>query len=177
MMKQLATGMALALMCVPAMAEPMVGFYSGVAAGQVSLKDNINGIRIKETGTGFSIFGGYRFNEYGALEIAYFDGTGDDTVAGMRIETDANAIQGSALLQIPISLRFEGFVRVGFIVWDAEHSVQNFGVVKYDGTDAMYGIGAAFHITPKFGLRAEYAGAELEGTDVRSLSLAGLYRF
>ncbi|HEY5759499.1 MAG TPA: outer membrane beta-barrel protein [Steroidobacter sp.] len=180
MMKQLATGMTLALMCLPAIAEPMVGFYSGAAAGQVSLKDNIYGVSIKETGTGFSIFAGYRFNEYGTLEIAYLDGTGDDTVSGVRIETDANAIQGSALVQIPISVRFEGFVRVGFIMWDAEHSATNgqiFVTQENDGTDAMLGIGAAFHVTPKFGLRAEYAGAELDGTDLRSLSLAGLYRF
>lgn len=178
MMKQLATGMALALMCLPAMAESEVGFYSGVSAAWVTLKDNIGGFRVEETGAGYSIFGGYRFNEYGSLEIAYVEGDGDDTISGVKIETDASAIQGSALLQIPISARFEGFARVGIIAWEAEHFATGApGSLKTDGTDWLLGIGAAWHVTPRFGVRAEYSGAELEGTDLRALSLGGLVRF
>lgn len=181
MMKQLATGMTLALMCLPAMAETGIGFYSGVSVGHVILKDTIGGVDIKATGTGFKVFGGYRFNEYGSLEIAYLDaGKPDDRISGVTIESDSDAIEGSAILQIPISDRFEGFARAGFVTWDAENSATDGQVVftqKSDGTDWVFGIGAAFQVTPKFGLRAEYEGAELDGTDLRALSLGGLFRF
>lgn len=181
MMKQLATGMTAALMCLPAMAESGVGFYSGMGVGQVTLKDSIDGVDIKATDMGFKIFGGYRFNEYGSLEIAYLDaGTPDDTISGVTIESDASAIQGSAILQIPISVHLEGYVRAGFIAWDAENTATDGSIVltqKNDGTDFAAGIGAAWHVTPRFGLRAEIEGAELDGTDLRSLSIAGLFRF
>nr|WP_298718612.1 porin family protein [uncultured Steroidobacter sp.] len=181
MHKQLATGIALAFVCLPAMADSEIGFYSGVGVGHVTLKDNIDGVGIKATGTGFKIFGGYRFNEYGSLEVAYLDaGTPDDRISGVTIESDATAIQASAILQIPISVRFEGFVRAGFLVWDAENTARGGGIVltdNNDGTDLALGIGGAWHVTPKFGLRAELEGAELDGTDLRSLSVSGLVRF
>ncbi len=180
MQKKVATGIALAFACLPAMAESDIGFYSGVGVGQVTLKDTIDGVDIKATGTGFKILGGYRFNEYGSLEIGYLAGKPDDTISGVTIESDASAIQGSALVHIPISARFEGFARAGFLAWDAENTVRDgqFGFIqKNDGTDWVLGIGAAFRVTPSFGLRAEYEGAELDGTDLRSLTISGLFNF
>jgi OOP family OmpA-OmpF porin len=181
MQKKLAAGIALAFVCLPAMAESGIGFYSGLGVGQVTLKDSVDGVGIKATGTGFKIFGGYRFNEYGSIEVAYLDaGKPDDRVSGVRIESDASAFQASALLQIPVSARFEGFVRAGFLVWDAENTARGQGIAltqKNDGTDFAYGIGGAWQLTPRFGLRAEFEGAELDGTDLRSLFMSGLFRF
>lgn len=180
MMKKLATGLALALMCVPAMADSGAGFYGGASGSMVTLKDSTQGIRVKESGTGYSIFGGYRFGEYGSVEVAYLEGDGDDTVYGVKIETDANAIMGSLLLQIPVTPVCEGFVRAGMLAWDAEHFATNgrqFASMKVDGTDWILGIGAAWHVTPKFGIRAEYGGADLDGSDLRLITLGGLLRF
>jgi OOP family OmpA-OmpF porin len=181
MQKKLATGIALAIVCLPAMAESETGFYSGVGVGQVTLEDNIGGVAIKAKGTGFKVFGGYRFNEYGSLEIAYIDaGKPDDRISGVRIESDATAIQGSALLHVPISVRFEGYVRAGFLAWDAENTLSSGGIgitQENDGTDFSLGIGGAWHVTPRFGLRAELEGAELDGTDLRALSLSGQFTF
>lgn len=181
MMKKLATGIALALVCLPALAETETGFYAGGSVGNVRLKDSVAGLEIQATGTGFTVFGGYRFNDYGSLEIAYLDaGTPDDTVAGVLIESDSSAVQGSALWQVPISNRFEAFVRFSIIAWDAENTATDGRTIftqKNDGTNAGFGIGAAFHITPRLGLRAEFDGAEFDGTDVRSLAIGGLFRF
>jgi hypothetical protein len=181
MMKKVATGIALALVCLPAIAETNVGFYAGGGVGKVELKDNIAGVRVELDGTGYQVFGGYRFNEYGSLEITYLDaGDPDNTVLGWAIESDASAIQASALWQVPISNRFEAYVRFSIISWEAEHTATNgqaLVTLETDGTDAGFGIGAAFHITPGLGLRAEYGGAEFDGTDFRALSLAALFRF
>ncbi|MBM0105642.1 porin family protein [Steroidobacter sp. S1-65] len=181
MQKKLAIGAMLAFACVPAMAESEAGFYTGAGVGKVTLEDDSAGVEVEGSDTGFKVFGGYRFNEYASLEIGYIDaGTPDDTVSGVLVEADASAIQASALWQIPISNRFEGYVRAGFLVWESENSF-SFGGTTFseenDGTDFAYGIGAAVHVTPKFGLRAEFEGAELDGTDMRALSIAGLFRF
>lgn len=179
MMKKAAAGIALAWVCLPATAES--GFYVGVGAGKVTLKDSVAGVDIEATGTGSKLYGGYRFNDYGSLEVAYLDaGKPDDTVSGVTIESDATAIQASALWQVPISNRFEAYVRFSIVSWEAENSATdgNFLITQEnDGTDAGFGIGGAFHLTPRFGLRAEFEGAEFDGTDFRSLSIAGLFRF
>lgn len=181
MQKKLAIGAVLAFACVPAMAESEAGFYTGAGVAKVTLEEKIAGLEVEGSDTGFKLFGGYRFNEYGSIEIAYLDGgTADDEVFGVLVEVDGSAIQASALWQIPISNRFEAYVRAGVLVWESETSFtvgQATFTDENDGTDFGYGIGAAVHITPKFGLRAEYEGAELDGADLRALSLAGVFRF
>lgn len=181
MMKKLATGVVLAALSLPALADVNgSGFYVGGGAGRVTLEDTINGIHIDAKDTGYKVFAGYRFHEYGSLEASYLAGTPYDTISGVLIESDASAFQASGLWQVPIDNRFEAFVRFSVVWWEAENSVSNsFSRASYenDGTDIGFGIGAAVHITPKLGLRVEYEGAELDGTDFRALSLAGLFRF
>lgn len=181
MAKKLATGIALAFVCLPAMAETNVGFYAGGGAGRVELKDNVEGVHVELTGTGYAVFGGYRFNDYGSLEVGYLDGGNpDNTVMGWAVESDASAVQASALWQIPISNHFEAYARFSIMWWEAEHTAINGPLIvtrEYDGNDAAFGIGAGFQITPGLGLRAEYAGADFDGTDFRSLSLTALFRF
>lgn len=181
MMNKLATGVVLASLSLPVLAdtnEP--GFYVGGGAGRVTLEDTILGIHIEAKDTGYKAFAGYRFHEYGSLEASYLTGTPHDTISGVLIESDASAFQASGLWQVPINNQFEAFVRFSVVWWEAENSWSNgFSRFAYenDGTDIGFGIGAAVHITPKLGLRVEYEGAELDGTDLRALSLAGLVRF
>lgn len=179
MKSKLATGIAMALMCFPVLAE--TGFYSGVSIGKFSAKDNVAGIELEGSDTGFKVFGGYRFSDYGSLEAAYIDGgTPDDTVRGVTIESDARAVQASALWQVPINPRFEAYVRASIIAWEADTSATNgFFLLteETDGTDLGLGIGASVFVTPRFGLRVEFEGAEFDGTDVRLLSLSSLFIF
>lgn len=179
MISKLAPGLAMACICVPAMADS--GFYAGAAVGRLTLKDSVSGVNIKATtDTGYKLFGGYRFNEFGSIEAAYLAGTPEDSISGVTIKSDASAFQASALWQVPISNRFEAYVRFSVVAWEADNSASD-GQITFtqnnDGTDLGLGIGAAFNVTPWFGLRAEFEGAEFEGTDMRALSVAGLLRF
>lgn len=178
MKKQLAIGVALALVCVPAIAES--GFYAGAGAGQVKLEDDIAGVNIEASGTGFRIFGGYQINDYFSVEAAYNKGEADDTVLGVKIDSDSSAIQASALLRNPMGTHFEAYVRGSILAWEAEHSATYGGTrarLSTDGTDLGYGIGIGCRVSPKFAIRAEYEGAELDGTDLRLFSLSGLLTF
>jgi OmpA-OmpF porin, OOP family len=179
MLKKLATGMALALACLPAMAES--GFYAGLGLGQVTLEDSIGGVNIEATDTGFKLFGGYRLNDHVSFEAAYIDaGTPDDTIYGVTVEADGNAIQASAIGTIPIGDRFGIYLRASIISWETTNSATDgfsYVTADNDGTDFGYGIGAALKITSNFSLRGEFEGADLDGTDLRLLSIGGLFSF
>lgn len=178
MQKKLAAGMLLACVCAPAIAES--GWYTGVSVAQATLDDRIYGVSIEAEGTGYKLFTGYRFSEYGSLEASYAAGTADDTVMGVYIESDARALQGSALWQIPVSAMFQFYARFSFIAWETDNSAK-YGVTRFsqenDGTDLAFGFGASLELTPRFAFRAEIEGAELDGTDLRLLSFGALYRF
>lgn len=181
MKNKLAMGVVLSLLSLTAAAEADIGFYAGGGAGRVTLKDSVSGLKIRaHDDTAYKIFAGYRFHEYGSLEASYLTGTPSDRVSGILVESDATAWQASGLWQVPISDRFEAYVRFSIVWWEAENSATDGrAIVRYEnnGNDAGFGIGAALHITPKLGLRAEYEGADLDGTDLRALSLSGLFRF
>lgn len=180
MLRKLATGIALSMVSLTAIAEAKVGFYTGVGAGKVTLEDDVAGVHIKAEGSGLELFGGYRFNDYASIEFGYNDGTADDTVSGVHIESDAKAFVGSLLWHSPVGEHFEIYARGSLIAWEAEHTV-TFGSLRgeleTDGDDLGLGIGAAVHVTPKIGLRAEYFGSKLDGTKLRMLSITGLVRF
>lgn len=180
MMKKLATGIALALISSPALAEIDSGFYAGVGIGEATVKDTAAGLDIDASDTGYKMFGGYRFNEYGSIEAGYLVGTFDETISGVEIESDANAFQASLLWQVPVSNYFELYLRGSIVAWEADHTA-TVGSATFrqdtDGTDFGYGIGAAVNATPKFGMRAEFEGAEFDGTDFRMISVSGLFRF
>ena len=59
-----------------AAAELDPGFYVGAGVGQSKIEaDDIN---FDEDDTGFKVFGGYQFNKYFAVELAYIDGGNAD---------------------------------------------------------------------------------------------------
>lgn len=177
---KLATGMALALIALPALAEDP-GFYAGVGFGEVTLEEEIGGTEFKGTEAGFKLFGGYRFNEYGSLELAYLDANEvRDTQQGLTVASDAYAFQASAILAVPISARFEGFVRGSFFAWEAENTADEIGFhfsERTEGTDWGWGIGAAFYPAPRFGLRAELERANVGSIDMELLSVSSVLRF
>lgn len=177
---KLAIGIALALGCVSAVAEN-AGAYAGLGVGSVTLEDSIGDIDFEATDTGFKLFGGYRFNEYFSVEAAYIDGgTPNDTVFGVTVESDAAAVQGSVIGTVPIGERFGIYLRGSLISWESDNmATDGFTTVTEttDGNDFGYGLGGVFSVTGNFSLRGEFEGADLDGTDLRLLSVSGLFSF
>lgn len=181
MTKKLATGIALALVALPALAEEPA-FYAGFGVGEVTLEEEISGTELKGKAGGVKLFGGYRFNEYGSLELALFDANEihDTTQQGVSVGSDMHALQASALLQVPIGGGFEGFVRGSFFAWEAKNSIDDFGLrisQRTEGTDWGWGIGAAYYPGPRVGVRAEFENANIGGIEMELLSLAATLRF
>lgn len=177
------------------------GFYIGGSFGQSKVSDfsssDINselasiGITATSTtddkDTGWKAFAGYRIMKYLAVEGAYAN-LGEVSAniistapvagtANVQVENEAWTI--SALGILPLNDKFSLFGRLGLNVWniDASASGTGSGGATYsdsdDGTGVVYGLGAAYNLTPNLSLRAEWERYDFDGSDLDFVS-AGL---
>ena len=147
----------------------------------------------------YSVFAGYRFCVYGAIEAAYinlgevdgrFDAITPSAALSGSIESRYSAAVLTVLLNIPLPWGFELFGRGGIHYWehdftlkiDASSDPALIGArSRYDedGINLVYGAGVGFQIIQHLAVRAEWRrfdGIEdEEGIDVQSLSLLGCF--
>jgi len=175
MRKNVMTGLvaALALTGLPAVAADN-GIYLGASVGQSGLE--IDDLDYDADATGYKIIAGWRFLDWLAVEGNYVDfGSGDDRVAGNRIETEADGISLSAVGFLPVG-PVDLFARVGAIDWSADVSAPGVGRGSDDGTDLAYGVGAQFRVW-SLSLRAEYEMFDISDADVYMISVGATWTF
>ena len=158
---------ALGLAALPALAADN-GIYLGGSVGQsnVSYDESVLGedFSFDADSTGFKAIAGWRFLDALAVELNYVDlGSGDDQVAGQKIEADVDGISLSAVGFLPVG-PVDLFARVGAIDWDANISSPGLGSLSDDGTDLTYGVGAQFRVW-SLSLRAEYERFDISDAD------------
>jgi hypothetical protein len=173
----LAAAAGLGLLAAPAFAADN-GVYLGASVGQsgVSFEESFEGqdFDFDADSTAYKGIVGWRFLDWLAVEANYVDlGSGDDKVAGQRIESDVSGLSLSAVGFLPIG-PVDLFARVGAIDWDADLSAPNLGVrASDDGTDLAYGIGAQFRVW-SLSLRAEYEQFDISNADTVDLVSLGV---
>jgi len=164
---------ALALTSLPAVAADN-GIYLGASVGQ-------SGIEIDDFGydadsTGYKLIAGWRFIDWLAVEANYLDfGSGDDTVFGDKIETEADGISLSAVGFLPVG-PVDLFARVGAVDWSADISSPGLDNGSDDGTDFTYGVGAQFRVW-SLSFRAEYEMFDIEDADIDMISVGVTWTF
>jgi len=181
MHKHIIAGLAamLALASLPASAADN-GVYIGgsVGAAGVTFDDTVKGFDADydASSTGYKLIAGWRFLDWLAVEGNYVDlGSGDDTVAGEKVETDVSGATLSVVGFVPIG-PVDLFARVGAIDWDADVSAEGIDLSE-GGTDLTYGIGAQFRVW-SLGIRAEYEVFDIEDADtVDMISLGVTWTF
>jgi OOP family OmpA-OmpF porin len=175
MRKQILAGLAatLALTTLPAVAADN-GIYLGASVGQSGLE--IDDFDYDASATGYKIIAGWRFLDWLAVEGNYVDfGSGDDRVAGTKIETEADGISLSAVGFLPVG-PVDLFARVGAIDWSADLSAPGAGSGSDDGTDLTYGIGAQFRVW-SLSIRAEYEMFDVSDADLDMISVGVTWTF
>jgi OmpA-OmpF porin, OOP family len=178
-----------------AAAEEETGFYAGIGLGQSTIENDEDGIDFDEDDTGFKLFGGYQFNEFIAVELAYInEGEPNDsfTVAGIDVENEVEITQVSATAvgTLPFNEFFGAMGRLGFSYVDAsfKQTASGFGTTVDEDdntTEVSYGLGIWFAPRKDFLLRLEYemTSAELfdddidADTDISLISVSAMYRF
>lgn len=175
MRKQILTGLVatLALTTLPAVAADN-GIYLGASVGQSGLQ--VDDFDYDASATGYKIIAGWRFLDWLAVEGNYVDfGSGDDRVAGTKIETEADGISLSAVGFLPVG-PVDLFARVGAVDWSADLSSPGLGGGSDDGTDLTYGIGAQFRVW-SLSIRAEYEMFDISDADLDMISLGVTWTF
>lgn len=176
-MKKVLLGLGIIAALSPAIASAEGG-YLGASYGRTelnvadSLKDELDavGVSVEDIDQGWKIFGGYRFNDNVALEVFHAD-LGDAEISDgtdwAKIGADGYGLSIVGLL--PVSENFDLFAKAGLFHWSADLTT-NFDVsAGDDGTDATYGIGAAYNMDTVT-LRAEFERYDLSGDEVDMIS-------
>jgi OOP family OmpA-OmpF porin len=164
-----------------AAAEVEPGFYAGVGVGQSTVE--VDDIDFDEDDTGFKVFGGYQFNQYFAVELAYIDGGSPDAniLPGLNFEAEVTQINASAVGTIPFNDYFGAMGRLGFSSVDAETRATGLGSDDDTETAFAYGLGVWFAPVKNFVLRLEYEMAQPEFDDVdvdlTLITVSAAYKF
>lgn len=171
------------------LAEIQPGFYAGAGVGTAKLEidgdEDIDAFDADDTA--FKVFGGYNFNQYFAVEAAYFDGGKPEESFRISqslngsVEFNTTGLIASVLGRVPLGEVFSLYGKLGFASYDVEAKGRVNGDVIYEeegsDDDVVYGLGAAFNLGSSFELRAEYEAISISDGDFTVLSVNGLFKF
>ncbi len=162
--KLLATSvLALALMGTTAQVNAQgETFYAGAGVGQSYIDDGT----YDDEDTSFSVFGGYQFNSFFAIEGGYTDfGKIESDSIGAPFEADT--VYVAAVGIVPVSKKVSLYGKAGYHSWNLDSSILALtGTTDDSDTDFLYGVGAQYRFTDKLALRGEYTRFEFNDADV-----------
>ncbi len=160
-----------------AQAEEHSGFYLGGGVGQAK---NESG-EFSGSDIAFKLTGGYAFNRYLGIEVAYVDtGTQDDTIGLVQVENESSGVIASALLHLPLGETFAMFGKIGYAFYDSDATSRlgSLSVRESDSDeDLAYGVGIELAITTGLRFRAEYEAVDVSEGDFQIVSAGAVYKF
>ncbi|MBB6093152.1 OOP family OmpA-OmpF porin [Povalibacter uvarum] len=222
---RLALGLSLAMALSTAATAQEANWYVGIQGGQSKAdldQDEFDALTVDvfsqfgnfvggdssldDGDTTWSIFGGFRVNQYIAFEAGYLDlgspsyradvsfepfGVPPAIDAFMDIEFNATGFTTAFIGSLPLGEMFDLHGRLGIFFSETELKLRvgddqgsEGDKLSGDDTDIFYGAGAAMHFGPSWSVSLDYqlykdVGNEDETgeTDVDSVTLAAIYRF
>lgn len=145
-----------------------MGTYFGMSVGNVDV-DEFNNVATDDDDTGYSIYGGFDVNRYFGIELGYAD-LGEYNVGPFAdnqfVNTEGSAVYVAAVGKYPFTDKFEFIGKLGYAFWDVES-----GIRDEDGSDFMYGLGAAFKINKNASIIADYTVYDINGDDAEVIAI------
>ena len=143
----------------------------GVGRGNLDVAGNELGLpnaSVGDSATTYTLRGGYRFNPYFAVEVAYYDlgeydfsgNLGGVSVAGTA---KAKAFALNAVGILPLSEAFDLYGRVGYGEAELKANASAAGFVGNDSdrqSGTFYGVGARWNVSRSWGVFAEWMKAD-----------------
>jgi hypothetical protein len=154
------------------------GWVLGAGLGTHAHTETFQDVIFFDThGTSYKLFGGYRFNRYFTVEVAYLDG-GDASetyvdnlgTPVLNLEYKTHGFQGSVLGSLPLGdSAFSLFGRAGILDWKADLRSRDLvagteAVATGDGQDPFFGGGLMAALDGAV-LRLEYEYVEFDTDD------------
>lgn len=166
------------------------GFYLGGGVGQFNAQiDDVD--QVDETiddwdedDTAYKFFGGYRLNNFLAIELDYIN-LGEPSgavVPGRNVDASIDGFAPYVVGTIPLGNWFEVYGRLGYYFYDASLGVEDEldNRVEFDeeSEDLVYGAGVGARIGERLNVRLEYERFDLQGVDdADSLWLTAAWKF
>ena len=152
------------------------GFYAGASIGQATI-DGCGGItKCDDEDTSWKIFGGWEFNRNIAIEAAWVDfGEISGSIDGSKVSAEGDGWLLAGKGTLPLNEQFGVFAKFGMIMWDVEGGGAASGLDD-DGTDLIYGLGAQYMFTDRFGVVGEWEWYDIDN-DVDVFSIGALIKF
>lgn len=224
-MVSVAMGLALATCATTTWAAEGGGFYFGVTGGQAEVdlsQDELDAVVIdsfdfagapvvsgtsslEDSDTSLSLFGGYRFSQYVAVEVGYVDfGTAEyrstgtvDPIGPVGVQPatysadfEVKGFTAAAIGVLPINQMFDVHARLGVLFADTEitQTASISGARASDSfsansQDFFYGLGAGLHLGPHWSFSLDWQqfkdvgdDEETGEADIDSLSLGVIFR-
>jgi OOP family OmpA-OmpF porin len=130
--------------------------------------------------SGWKLFGGYNFNKYWGMELAFYDlGNLEDSGTSGTFSADVSVYDLGFRGILPVGERFEIAAKLGFSNVSVDSSLTGpIGTTRAEASDweFAYGLGLAFKIGKRFGLRAEWEAWDVADS-LQAYSLGAYWRF
>ncbi|WP_297393355.1 outer membrane beta-barrel protein [Acidiferrobacter sp.] len=144
---------------------------------------------------GFGIYGGYRlpvhlWRFHTAVEVGYdhFGSMNQDGLSGTGYTgtLTGHDVAVSAVFAYPVMPRLSVYARAGLAVTSLTYTLTGYGYwgsASASGTNALFGVGAQYHVTRHIGVRAEYRFTGVNTVDgfssgsIGSFDIGGTYFF
>jgi len=156
------------------------GLYLGAGIGQATIRDDTATGNFDADHLAYKAFVGYRFNKIPVVDLAIEGGYTDfgkpsQEVGAQHVEFKLHGAYAAGLLIFPLG-PFDLYGKGGAISAKLESSSAG-ATRSRTGTDAFYGVGAAFYVW-KLGFRAEYERYMIKDVDrVQMFSVSALFQF
>ena len=129
---------------------------------------------------GWKIFGGYNFNKFVGLELTYYDlGTLEEAKEGATFSADVSSYDLALKGILPLGKRFELNGKLGYADLSIDSTLVGPAVTTtadISTWELIYGVGVAFKVGQRFGIRAEWEVWDSEDS-LEAYSIGAYYRF
>ena len=157
--------------------------YVGLGWGPSNVKADLgSGATLDENSSGTKLFTGYRFNKYIAVEAAFFniaEASVGQVIVNNTLVSASTDMQGIAVYGVglyPLSKKADVYINLGVVDWDADVRVNN-TTAQSDGTDVLYGVGAAYAFTRNVAVFAEWDGFNSDNPELSMLAFGFRFSF
>ncbi len=158
------------------------GFFAGASIGSAGLNEDFDGLNIDTDATAFRIVGGWRFNEYFALEAGYhdfgdfeqqIDVNGTPVIASLSADGFTFAAAGI----LPVSERFSLTGRLCMFFWNGNAEIKSVSLASPEDSNFFFGAGVSYSLTDSFAFTGDFTRYDLEEAQSNVYSMGFLYSF
>ncbi len=176
------SGLILATILLPALANADTGLFVGASVGSSHLEDDFSNLNIDTDATAYRFVAGFQFTDYLGIEAGYhnfgdFSETIDLGQVLSRTEINADGWTLGGTLGLPLNEQISLYGRAGVFFWDADVEVNGFSIDVPEDENSYYGGGAKIDVTQNLSLLGDWTRYELDTIDSDVISIGFQYRF